>query len=77
MKQDSIIDKIVVSILTIVLLNLIGLTLLSWYRVLHTQEPKQEQQTTKDVGHFMDKTPYEDEYKHRYTNKRDKRNRVK
>jgi len=74
MKQNSILDKIVVSILTLVLLNLIGLTLISWYTVFTIQPTKQEQQTTKDVGHFMDKTPYEKEYKHTYTNKR---NRVK
>ena len=74
MKQDSLIDKMVVSIIILVLLNLIGLTLISWYGILHIEEPKQEQQTTKDVGHFMDKTPYEKEYKHTYTNKR---NRVK
>jgi hypothetical protein len=74
MKQDSLLDKLAVSILTLLLINLIGLTLFSWYKVFTTQEPKQEQQTTKDVGHFMDKTPYEKEYKHTYTNKR---NRVK
>jgi len=72
--RNSLTDKLLVSILTLLLLNIVGLSLISWNKVFNIQPTKQEKNTTKDIGHFMDKTPYEKEYKHTYTNKR---NRVK